>query len=91
MSTLSARFGWSGLKERLASRFKRETAVPIRDWNGPSGQPVRLLGFDQALVWMVVSLLALGLVMVYSASVALPAPMRFEQIRMVQNAAIAKS
>ncbi|MEY4561613.1 MAG: hypothetical protein RLZZ618_890 [Pseudomonadota bacterium] len=72
MSSLAARFSWSDLKEWLASRFKRDTAVPIRDWNGPSGQPVRLLGFDQALVWMVISLLALGLVMVYSASVALP-------------------
>ena len=72
MSGFTARFGLGGLKERLGSRFKRDTAVPIRDWNGPSGQPVRLQGFDQALVWVVVSLLALGLVMVYSASVALP-------------------
>ena len=31
-----------------------------------SGQPARLLGFDQTLVWVVVALLALGLVMVYS-------------------------
>ena len=35
-------------------------------------QPVRLQGFDQQLIWVVVALLALGLVMVYSASVALP-------------------
>jgi cell division protein FtsW len=47
--------------------------VPIRDWVATgSGTPTRLLGFDQALVWVVVALLALGLVMVYSASVALP-------------------
>jgi cell division protein FtsW len=31
-----------------------------------------LQGFDQGLVWVVVALMALGLVMVYSASVALP-------------------
>ena len=47
--------------------------LPIRDWNGAaSGQSARIAGFDQALVWCVVALLALGLVMVYSASVALP-------------------
>ena len=47
--------------------------LPIRDWDGAdAGQPTRIAGFDQALVWCVVALLALGLVMVYSASVALP-------------------
>jgi len=47
--------------------------VPVRDWVSVSaGQPARLLGFDQALVWVVVALLALGVVMVYSASIALP-------------------
>ncbi len=34
--------------------------------------PVRIQQFDQALVWVTVALLAFGLVMVYSASVALP-------------------
>ncbi|WP_298832781.1 putative lipid II flippase FtsW [uncultured Piscinibacter sp.] len=52
--------------------------MPVRDWiNVGSGQPPRLLGFDQALVWVVVGLLALGLVMVYSASVALPDSPKF--------------
>jgi cell division protein FtsW len=52
--------------------------VPIRDWVSPgAGQPVRLAGFDQALVWMVFGLVALGLVMVYSASVALPDSPKF--------------
>jgi cell division protein FtsW len=65
---------FAGLKERVRALFKRdEKGVPIRDWNNRSGaQPSRLQGFDQTLVWMVVVLLALGLVMVYSASVALP-------------------
>lgn len=65
---------FAGLKERARALFKRgEKGVPIRDWNNRSGaQPSRLQGFDQTLVWMVVVLLALGLVMVYSASVALP-------------------
>ena len=37
----------------------------------PQASP-RLAGFDQALVWVTVALLMLGLVMVYSASVAMP-------------------
>ncbi len=53
-------------------------AVPVRDWvNVSAGQPARLLGFDQALIWVTVGLLAFGLVMVYSASVALPDSPRF--------------
>jgi cell division protein FtsW len=48
-------------------------ALPIRDWNGSAGMPAqRVSGIDQGLVWVVAALLALGLVMVYSASVALP-------------------
>ena len=34
--------------------------------------PVSLSGFDQALIWVTVALLMFGLVMVYSASVAMP-------------------
>ncbi len=51
-------------------------ALPVR--LGPQGygrsgsQPVRLSDFDHALIWVVVGLLAWGLVMVYSASIALP-------------------
>ena len=48
-------------------------AIPVREWiSVDRGQPARLLGFDRTLVCVVVALLALGLVMVYSASVALP-------------------
>jgi cell division protein FtsW len=66
-----------GLRQRLASLVRRRrsepAAVPVRDWiNVSAGQPTRLLGFDQTLLWVVVALLALGMVMVYSASVALP-------------------
>ena len=51
----------------------RNKTLPVRDQvRVGAGQPVRLLGFDQALVWVVAALVALGLVMVYSASVALP-------------------
>jgi cell division protein FtsW len=39
--------------------------------------PTRDLGFDQTLVWVIVALLAWGLVMVYSASIAMPENPRF--------------
>lgn len=59
-------------------RTAKDEAVPIRDWiNVGSGQPTRLLGFDQALVCVVIALLAFGVVMVYSASVALPDSPKF--------------
>ncbi|UUX95664.1 putative lipid II flippase FtsW [Aquabacterium sp. J223] len=69
--------GWLG---RLKpGRRDEDGPVPIRDWVGApaAGQPARLLGFDQALVAVTVALLALGLVMVYSASIALPDNPRF--------------
>ena len=66
------------LRERLASlRLKfaggGEAALPIRDWNGTrASAPQRVSDIDQPMLWVVFALLALGLVMVYSASVALP-------------------
>jgi len=75
VSAWAQRLGWSALTERLRAWRGDEGggALPIRDWAGPAGgQPTRISGFDQGLVWCVVGLLALGLVMVYSASVALP-------------------
>ena len=56
-------------------------AFPVRvgglDFARTSSMPARLPGFDQALVWVVVALLAFGLVMVYSASIAMPDNPRF--------------
>jgi len=69
---------FAALRDRALALFKRDagqndTTVPVRDWiKVGSGQPARLQGFDQALVWVVIALLAAGMVMVYSASVALP-------------------
>ncbi len=65
---------WIGaVMARVAALAGRRNALPVRDQvHLGQGQAVRLLGFDQTLVWVVVALLALGLVMVYSASVALP-------------------
>jgi len=53
-------------------------AIPVREWiSVDHGQPARLLSFDRTLVWVVVAMLALGLVMVYSASIAMPDNPRF--------------
>jgi len=59
--------GADGLPVRLSSRR----------YAGTRHAPVRELGFDQPLLWVVVALLAWGLVMVYSASIALPDNPRF--------------
>jgi cell division protein FtsW len=57
---------------------ERSEPIPIREWIQVNpGQPARLLAFDRTLVWVVVAMLALGLVMVYSASIALPDNPRF--------------
>ena len=39
--------------------------------------PTPVMGFDQALIWVTVAVLAWGLVMVYSASIAMPENPRF--------------
>ena len=65
---------------RLASWFDRaggtnRDALPVRtglDRGRGSSLPVRLMGLDQALLAVVCALLVWGLVMVYSASIAMP-------------------
>jgi cell division protein FtsW len=56
--------------------FRRGAEAP---WTAGRAQPdtVRLHGFDPALLWVTVALLAWGLVMVYSASIAMPDNPRF--------------
>ena len=75
----ATRFGLAALRERIGALLgARPDALPIRDWVSVSqGQPARLLGFDVTLLWVMAALLALGTVMVYSASVALPDSPRF--------------
>jgi cell division protein FtsW len=41
--------------------------------------PAHVLGFDQVLLWVTVALLAFGLVMVYSASIAMPDNPKFSR------------
>ncbi len=70
---------WARFQRRLRGRATADPhAVPIRDWvNVGQGATVRMAGFDQTLVWVTMGLLALGMVMVYSASIALPDNPRF--------------
>ena len=71
---LPAPAAWlAALRTRLGGAGADVGTLPIRDWVGPTpAQPSRALGFDQALVWVVLGLMLLGMVMVYSATVALP-------------------
>ncbi len=57
----------------FAPRRTSAGALPVRDHIDVAGaRAVRLMAFDQTLVAVVGALIALGVVMVYSASVALP-------------------
>ena len=60
------------------SRDRASAELPVRAHVDVAGaRPVRLMAFDQTLVAVVATLLALGLVMVYSASIAMPDNPRF--------------
>ncbi|HSW27166.1 MAG TPA: FtsW/RodA/SpoVE family cell cycle protein, partial [Burkholderiaceae bacterium] len=66
-----------GLRAMLArwraTRQPRQRELPVRSGlERVTAAPAHIAGFDQTLVLLVVALLAFGLVMVYSASVALP-------------------
>ncbi|HEX7438777.1 MAG TPA: putative lipid II flippase FtsW [Caldimonas sp.] len=63
----------AGARNSGGSRPASAEVIPVREWiSVDPGQPARLLSFDRTLVCVVVAMLALGLVMVYSASIALP-------------------
>jgi cell division protein FtsW len=66
--------GWQGLMN-LGGKGGAEASMqlPVRDGiHVRDSQPTRAHGFDLMLAWVVLLLLCLGLVMVYSASIALP-------------------
>ncbi|MDE2401277.1 MAG: putative lipid II flippase FtsW [Burkholderiales bacterium] len=72
--------GWlQGLRQHIASRRggELEVGLPVRDRVNILAQPSKVMGFDQSLVSVVLALLALGLVMVYSASIGLPDSPKF--------------
>ncbi len=78
MSAPSSASSWlGGLRQRLggvarAAHIPLPVRTHVRDSVRSAPLAVREVGFDQALLWVVVALLSWGLVMVYSASVALP-------------------
>jgi cell division protein FtsW len=79
--TISLQLG--GWRERLVGLFGRGQGterLPIRDWiKVGEGKPSQVSGYDTALIWVTLFLLALGLVMVYSASVAMPDNPKFSR------------
>ena len=70
-------FGWlPGMGGLWSGGMRASDTLPVRlggqSLSGTHSSPVSLSGFDQALVWVTVALLMFGLVMVYSASIAMP-------------------
>ena len=65
-----------GLGGAQSGGKRASDTLPVRlggqSLSSTHSSPVTLSGFDQALVWVTVALLMFGLVMVYSASVAMP-------------------
>ncbi len=73
LSALLQRLPW-----RRAQQGEATGPLPVRDFVDISGaQPSRVMGYDQPLVWVTIGLLLMGLVMVYSATIALPDSPRF--------------
>ncbi|MFZ2737715.1 MAG: putative lipid II flippase FtsW [Burkholderiaceae bacterium] len=69
----------SALAQRFSTWFSRGSASSDAHLSlgglalgGGRTQSVRVFGYDQALIWVTLSLLAWGLIMVYSASIAMP-------------------
>ncbi|WP_027017118.1 putative lipid II flippase FtsW [Comamonas composti] len=78
-SRLSRLRSWFG-----GSQDKPIDVLPVRvggpQYHRPTPTPASVLGLDMALVWVVIGLLAFSLVMVYSASIAMPDNPRFGKI-----------
>ncbi|MEY4763605.1 MAG: putative lipid flippase FtsW [Pseudomonadota bacterium] len=73
LAALGAKLPW-----RKAQAADATGPLPVRDFVDISGgQPSKLMGYDQPLVWVTVALLLMGLIMVYSATIALPDSPRF--------------
>lgn len=79
MSVFSQALGrlQGGRKRRQAVQQDLPVRIGGREYARTASTPTRVLGFDQGLIWVCIALLAFGLVMVYSASIALPDNPRF--------------
>ena len=76
--------GWQARAQSWFNRSKApndgRVSLPIREWmptRDANLSPLSTHGFDSALIWVVMGLVLLGVVMVFSASVALPDNPRF--------------
>ena len=73
LAAMLGKLNWQGLRERGWAGRDRAFGLPVRDGVQLAGaRPARLADIDHALVLVVLALVLFGLVMVYSASVALP-------------------
>ena len=80
MTTLTHLKGWLAGVQGLTgfSGYGKDSpdTLPVRlsrqSLSRTPATPVRMAGFDSSLVWVTLALLMLGLVMVYSASIAMP-------------------
>ena len=84
ISMASRLFGWlPGMGGMHTGSKSAHDVLPVRlsgqSLSGSHSSPVSLSGFDQALVWVTMSLLIFGLVMVYSASIAMPDNPKFSR------------
>ena len=70
MSAIAQKLG--GLFGGVRKGAPRSTQPRVGVLGRNAAAPGRVLAFDQALLWVTVALLAFGLVMVYSASIAMP-------------------
>ncbi|NBX54918.1 MAG: putative lipid II flippase FtsW [Betaproteobacteria bacterium] len=81
MSALALKWGERWSRWRGAAPVEGPDALPVRvhgtEFTRTRAAPVRVKGFDQPLIWVTVTLLLWGLVMVYSASIAMPDNPRF--------------
>jgi cell division protein FtsW len=70
--------GWLRARADDRAAGRATAALPVRDHVATPGlAPTRLLAFDRTLVLVAVALVLAGLVMVYSASIALPDSRKF--------------
>jgi len=80
-NTTGSRFGSWFRRTARSSIDALPVHLPVRlsggDFTQTKAAPVRVLGFDQPMLWVIVALLAWGFVMVYSASIALGDNPRF--------------
>jgi cell division protein FtsW len=78
---VSSVFGW--LPSFGGAGKGAADVLPVRlggqSLSGTRSAPVNLSGFDQSLLWVTVALLLFGLIMVYSASIAMPDNPKFSR------------